>query len=108
MSVFDDAADWRLFFDTGGAGEMVIYHPADGPDVALAGIFTAAHAVVARGGFDGGVSTVTPVLTLPPVHHLPVADLVAGDEVTCRAVLYRVADVQPDGSGMIRLILERA
>lgn len=107
MSIFDDPGDWQVFFDTAAAAEPVTYHPAAAPDVALAGIFTAAHAIVARGGGDAGVSTVTPILTLPPAHRMPVAPA-AGDELTCRATLYRVADVQPDGSGMIRLVLERA
>ena len=107
MNVFDDPADWQVFFDVAAAAEAVTYHPAAAADVELAGIFTAAHTIAARGGRDAGVSTATPILTLPPAHRLPVTPAV-GDELTCRAVLYRVADLQPDGSGMIRLILERA
>ena len=109
MGLFDEPADWQVFFDTGpgGAAEVVTYHPAAAADVELPALFTAAHALVAGGGGGVGVSTATPILTIPDAQQWGVVPAV-GDEVTRRAVLYRVADIQPDGSGLIRLILERA
>lgn len=99
--------DWSLFMDPSVFGDPVIYRPDGAPVFETAGIFTMAAAEVARGGFGPGVSGAAPVLTLPPADQLPV-DPAPGDVVSLRAADWRVADVQTDGAGMVRLILERA
>lgn len=101
------ADDWGVFFDPAAFGDVLTYRPAGRAPFAACGIFTAAHAEIARGGFGPGVSGAAPVLTLPPDETLGVTPR-PGDLVTVRGGDWRVADVQRDGSGMARLILERA
>ncbi|RWR09710.1 head-tail joining protein [Paenirhodobacter populi] len=90
--------DWATFMDPAVFGEVVSYTPAGLGARDLPAIFTAASAEVA------GTSTVSPVLAIGGVlGFTPAPD----DVVTVRGVEYRVADDQPDGTGLVRLILER-
>ena len=90
--------EWAVFMDPSVFGEPVTYTPSGGIAQSLAAVFTAAHATTLD------TSTVAPVLALfPPAGLLPAA----GDGVALRGISYRVADVQPDGTGLTRLILER-
>ncbi len=101
----EDAADLALFFDPDVFGEVVGYVLAAGGGFDVAGIYTDAHTTAAGGEFPG-VSTITPVLTLAAAS-LP-AGAGQGDQVSrADGSLFRVADIQPDGSGLVRLILER-
>lgn len=102
--MIEGAAEWAVFTDDAVFGEPVVYTPAGQPDQPINGIFSAAHQETSRGGFPG-VSTVAPVLTVGATQ-LP-APPQAGDVLLARGTSYRVADVQPDGSGLYRLILER-
>ncbi|MBT8169876.1 head-tail joining protein [Falsiruegeria litorea] len=103
--------DWAVFMDPNDFGLPVTYQGAGQAPVNITGIFTAAHYEAARG--LGSVSTVTPVLTIA-ANALPFA-LTAGDQLTINqavaeytaGTVFKVADSQPDGSGMVRLILER-
>lgn len=90
--------DWAVFMDPAAFGEVASYTPADLGARDLPAIFTAAHAEVA------GTSTVSPVLVIGGVLGFAPAP---GDAVTVRGVEYHVADAQPDGTGLVRLILER-
>ena len=101
--MLEGPGEWAVFMDPDTFGQPVIYTGAGRPPVSIHGIFTAAHAEVARGA--GSVATTVPVLTLgeATLQFTPRA----GDTVTVSGQPYRVADPQPDGSGLIRLILER-
>lgn len=101
--MIEGPAEWAVFMDPQAFGEPVTYVTPGQPPAATYGIFTAAHAEVARGA--GSVATSVPVLTIGAAS-LPFTPQ-AGDQVTARAQVWRVADPQPDGSGLIRLILER-
>lgn len=101
--MLEGPAEWAVFMDPDVFGEPVTYVTPGQPPVATHGIFTAAHAEVSRGA--GSVGTTVPVLTIGATS-LPFTPQ-AGDQVTVKAQAYRVADPQPDGSGLIRLILER-
>lgn len=102
--MIEDASTWAVFMDEATFGESVTYTPQGGGALAITAILTNAHAE--RGGGDfPGLSVTAPVLALPD-SFLPAPPLV-GDAVTARGVAYRVADVQPDGTGLSRLILER-
>lgn len=106
--MIEGADEWAVYLDPQVFGETVTYHAAGHSAVQIAAIFTAAHALAGQ-----GVSTTAPVLVIgeaalatPPQ---------AGDLVTLQrkhgeyaaGTQLRVADPQPDGSGLIRLILER-
>ena len=95
------ADDWSVFMDPADFGESAAWETQEGEFVTLDGIFTAAAEVVLD-----GVSAVMPVLT---VAETQVPETAAqGDDLEVRDVNYRVADLQPDGSGLTRVILERA
>lgn len=104
----DDAAR-AVFMDPDVFGQAARYDPADGAEVALLGVFTAAHA--RRAEATGlAVSTADPVLTVFAAE-LPAGALQRrgdGDAVTINATRYSVRDIEPDGSGLARIVLERA
>lgn len=104
--MIEGAAEWAVFMDAGEFGEPVTWTAAGGAVFELSGIFTAAHSEISR-HVGAGVSGTIPVLTLPPVSVLPVVPM-AGDFAQVRGRLWRVADIQQDGSGLTRAILERA
>ena len=72
--------------------------------VKVYGIFEAASEVVLRGS-EAGVITVSPVLTVPS-DHVP-SNAGHGDPVHIANTVYSVAEIQFDGSGLTRVILER-
>lgn len=95
--------DWSTFMDPAVFGEPVTYAGQGIDPVTVSGIFTAAHLMASPG--MAPVSTTAPVLVIGAAQ-LPFAPA-AGDEITRGAEVWRVADPQPDGTGLIRLILER-
>jgi hypothetical protein len=102
--LLEDEATRRAFMDPTVFGTAVQYVRAGGAATALTGIFSAPHARRAQGG-GPGVSTLSPTLSVFA------ADLPAGarqgDAVVIDAVGYVVRDLEPDGSGLVRLTLER-
>jgi hypothetical protein len=87
---------------------LPLYQPVSGPSFTLgSAVFDAAHKEIT---FKEGapISTLRPVLgvrlSLFPMGVAPQQ----GDRVTLRSILYKVADVQPDGHGHALLILKRA
>jgi len=103
--MLEGADEWAVFMDPRAFARPLVYTPAGGGPVPVHGILTAPHAGIAAGGFPG-LSTTAPVAVLA-LSDLP-GDPVAGDLITESGNVWRVADVQPDGTGMVRLILERA
>lgn len=105
MSI-EDAEDFAIFFDPAAFGFVATY--AGGAPVVtrdLGGIFHNPHATAGESDGWPGVSTVTPSYTcrasaLPPGARV-------GDRLTLQGVTYTVRDIQPDGTGLARLILER-
>lgn len=95
--------DWATFMDPSGFGEPVTYSGHGVDPLVIMGIFTAAHLMASPG--MAPVSTTAPVLVIGAAQ-LPFAPA-QGDEITRGAEVWRVADTQPDGTGLIRLILER-
>ncbi len=90
----------------------IAYQPADGsPVFYVDGVFDDAHVTES---FEEGapVSTTHPVLGVRlaqfPADHQPFADGDDGDQVgPIRGVIYRVIDVNPDGHGWAKLVLQR-
>lgn len=100
--MIESAADRALLFDPAAFAEAATWSPQAGAPAAVSGIFTDGH----RSQFgEAGVSATLATFTLDAA---TAPGLSAGDGLTARSVDWRVADVQPDGSGLIRLILERA
>jgi hypothetical protein len=73
--------------------------------VTATGVFTAAHEAV-------DVSAGVPVSSTQPVLEMREQDMPEGieegDAVTVRGVSYVVADVRPDGYGVLKLLLHKA
>lgn len=111
--MIEGASEWAVFTDPDVFGEPVTYTGHGQAPATVTAIFTAAQAVVAQGPGPGVAST-EPVLTLgaDQLSFTPAQ----GDQVTTTrphpgfpaGTTFTVADPQPDGSGLIRLILERS
>lgn len=103
------ADDWGVFFDAspGGVAEPVRFRGAGHLALDRSGIFSDSHITAAVDDFGGGVSTVSPMLSIP-ADHLPGWLEPDASTVEVRRVAYIVRDVRPDGTGLARLILERA
>jgi hypothetical protein len=99
----EGAAELAVFFDAAdGFGELATFTHAGGVATELVVIWTDAH--VERPGAFGTVSGTQPVVTLA-LDHLA-APPAQGDAITVRGATWRVADVQPGGTGLVRLMLE--
>lgn len=97
--------DWDVFFDPADFADSAAWETQEGEFVDLDGIFEAGREV-ALSGDAVGISAVLPVLTVA-AESIP-ATAAQGDDLEIRGVNYRVTDIQPDGSGLARVILERA
>lgn len=106
MAGIEGDGDFDVFFDPADFGSTGTYAGGSPPaTVALAGIFANAHAVAAPLGDWQGVSTSAPLFTCR-ASVLP-AGARDGDTLTLGGTVWTVRDVQPDGTGLARLILER-
>lgn len=98
--------DDAVFFNPADFAEVAEYLPAAGGAFPLPGIFTARHATIVAGDF-AGVSTVQPGFTISAAA-IPAGVASDLDRLRLRGGEYVVRDAQPDGGGLLRLILERA
>jgi hypothetical protein len=103
--MLETPADLDTLLDPEVFGTCAAWRGAAGAEREVWGIFTASYAVLARGDAIG-VSGLSPVYTVAAVHFAGDPPR-KGDRLTIDGVDYVVADPQPDGSGLIRLILER-
>jgi hypothetical protein len=92
--------DLTAFFDAGTSG-LAQQVQVDG--VARAAIFDAEHQL---GGLAvAGIAAAQPMLLLPTAH-VPASPV--GKAAVVNAVTYTIVEHQPDGTGVSRLMLERA
>ncbi|WP_430430198.1 head-tail joining protein [Oceanicaulis sp.] len=96
----------RVFAGVGRAfttalGESVTYTPQGGAGVSVQGVFTRNYVAVGQDG-DLSVESVSPAVSLQSSDAPSAAQ---GDGVTVGAHSYEVVEVQPDGFGMVVLIL---
>lgn len=101
MSIYDD--DGAAFFDSdefAEAGEYIAV-PAT---FRVEGIFSAAH-MTALDAEGRGLASTAPVFTMLAADLPPDAEA-QGDRLRVRGVTYHIADTQPDGAGLVRLLLE--
>lgn len=99
------ASDFDTFFDPSDFGTPAVMTTAgDGQSHDLVGIFSAPGSVVLQGD-HAGVSTELPVFTIAEIT-LPAAHA-RGDRIVLAAVAYVAMDFQPDGTGLMRLVLEK-
>ncbi|QDF14257.1 head-to-tail joining protein [Dinoroseobacter phage vB_DshS-R4C] len=101
--MIESLADWSIFTDPDVFGEPVTWTTPPLPDPVPA-IFTDA-SEDRPATLGPGVLTIAPTLTLGAAQ-LPFSPA-RNHRCTVRGITYRVAEVQPDGSGGLRLLLER-
>ena len=99
-----DAGTASIFFDPDVFGTPATFLPVEGGSYSISGIYSDAYALAGNGP---GVATSAPIFTIDantqprsPQQNDRVSITGKGDFI--------VTDPQPDGSGLIRLILERA
>ncbi len=105
----ESAADRALFVAAAGFGTAVTVTPRGGASgVSCLGIFDSAYLLVSPEG-EGQVATLAPVLTVTAddLAALPRGTAFEGDVVRIGAATYEVTEVQPDGTGMVMLRLEK-
>lgn len=104
----ETAADRLTFFDADEFAVDVTYTPLSGSAIAFTGIFDDAHLAVEMGG-EAAVSTTAPVLTCraDDLDTLSLGEARQGDGVEIGGASYTVTDVQPDGTGIVMLVLEK-
>lgn len=101
----ESAADRAAFLSVDDFGVTATYTPAaGGASSSVTGIFDAAHLSVDLGA-------AVPVSSTNPVFHCRSADLSDGgtenDTLVINGATYKVRDVQPDGTGMTMLELQK-
>jgi hypothetical protein len=103
----ESAADRAQFVSANDFGRSFRYLPGVGPEISVTGIFDAAYLLLEAG--QAGVSGTAPTLLCcsSDLDALPAGKACEDDRVIDGLVQYRVVDVQPDGTGMSLLILER-
>ncbi|MEM7722491.1 MAG: hypothetical protein AAF376_08960 [Pseudomonadota bacterium] len=102
--MIEGAAEWAAFMDQDDFADPVTYQAPGHDPLEILAIFTAADVQFSSGPMPG-LNSVTPILTLGRAQ-LPF-DPEPDHTVTVRGDTYRVAEPKPDGTGLIRLLLER-
>lgn len=103
----ETATDRLTFLGADDFGAEAIYTPVGGAAVpGIAGIFDRPHVSRDFGGVGGPISTAAPTFICRSAD-LPAAAVGgdAGDTLTVDAVVYRVADLAPDGTGFTVIML---
>lgn len=95
--------DLSAFFNTDGFGEEFIYKPKAGAALTLVGIFD--NAYYAERGGDIVVAGSQPRLQYETAKIDPKP--VDGDTITLRGEEYTIVNIEPDGTGVTTLMLER-
>ena len=97
----DDAA---VFFNPDDFATPAYWDTQESESCTITGIFQTPHRGVLGGDF-GGVSSAAPVF-ICAADAVP-ATAAQGDSIEINEKAFRVADLQPDGSGLTHIILER-
>lgn len=102
----ESAADRSVFL--ADFGVAALYEQVDAPSMSVKGIFDRAHLAIEAG--EGGVSgfAVTFTCRADDLAQLTAGKALTDDLLTIAGEGWRVADSQPDGSGIVTLILRRA
>lgn len=95
--------DLDEFLDANDFGETATYTPEGGQASSVTGIFDLTYVDINVGGF-------APISGLKAVFTCKAADIEdqpEGDAITVRGVAYTIVVTQPDGTGLVQLILEK-
>lgn len=103
----ESAADRAMFLSVADFGVVARYLSSAGGETALTGIFDAAYLMIDAG--EPGVSGSSPVFTCrsDDLNSLPIGRADQDDRIVIGGIEYAISDIQPDGTGMTLLILEK-
>lgn len=103
----ESAADRLVFLGEDGFGTVALYRPLTGAEHDVPGIFDDAYLV--SSGAEAGVAGTAPVFTCraDDLAQLAAGAAVYDDELVLASVTYLVKQIQPDGTGMVMLLLEK-
>ena len=103
----ESAADRAVFVNPDDFGVTAYITQGGGAEVAVNGVFDNAHLMVDAG--EAGVSSTAPVITCrtADLALLGLGNARTGDTLRIAAISYTLTDVQPDGTGMTTLIMEK-
>lgn len=87
-------------------GEFVHYMPKDGQAFSIQGIFIKDYQLIKEGQFESVISTTTPAVEVAQSEMKCIPK--ALDHLSIRGQTYKVAEVQPNNEGQIKLILKKA
>ena len=96
--------DFSIFFDTNGFGEEFTYNPNVGSSLTLVGIFDAGF--YAAPGGEVAVASSQPQIQYETAK-IPDAPIY-GETVTYKGRDYTIVGIEPDGTGVTTLILEKS
>lgn len=99
----ETATDLAEFFTTDDFAITATYTPDGGSSASVKGIFDEGYQAVEIGG-EVAVANVSPQFS---TQSSEVSSASKGDAIVCNSVTYTVVNVQPDGTGVTTLILER-
>jgi hypothetical protein len=104
----ESAADRASFMALAGFGTRVTYTPLSGSPASFNAIFDNAYLAV-EGGGEASVASLQPVLICrdDDLAALAAGRGVYGDSVVIAGTTYKVVDLQPDGTGMTSIVLEK-
>jgi hypothetical protein len=95
--------DFSVFFDDNGFGVDFAYTPKVGNAISATGIFDAAYF-----GAEGAEVTVTSSQPRIVYQTSLIPEPLYGDAITVNDEDYTIVGIQPDGTGITTLILEKA
>lgn len=95
--------DLSIFFNTNGFGEEFTYHPKVGSSLTLIGIFDAGY--YAAPGGEVAVASNQPQIQYESAT-IPDAPIY-GETVTFKGQDYTIVGIEPDGTGVTTLMLEK-
>ncbi|MCP4352294.1 MAG: hypothetical protein GY795_43100 [Desulfobacterales bacterium] len=87
-------------------GQIALYKPQGRDAFNINGIFDAAHTVIESDGL-AEYSTTRPMFDVSLADFPATVEPVQGDLIEISGANYKVVDIQPDGVGMVKLLLNR-
>ena len=103
----ESSADRAVFLAAADFGIVAAYSQNEGPEVQVVGIFDRQHLAIEAG--EAGVTgfAVTFTCRAEDLAPLTFGKPLQGDRLTIAGERWRIVEPQPDGTGMVTLILRR-
>lgn len=103
----ESAADRLNFVSVNDFGVQAAYSQNDAPEVSVAGIFDRQHLAIEAGESAVSGFAVTFACRADDLAALPFGKALQGDWLTIGGERWTVVEAQPDGTGMVTLLLRK-